>query len=409
MSAPTSPLQQRSGSTAFGPAATLPRLETPGFALYVHWPFCRAKCPYCDFNSHVRDTVDQGRWRRALLRDLDHVADRVGRRPLRSIFFGGGTPSLMPPATVAALIDRATQRFGLEPDVEVTLEANPTSVEADAFQGFRSAGINRVSLGVQALDDTDLEALGREHDAAEALAAVALAARIFPRFSFDLIYARPDQTVAAWQHELRRALDHVGDHLSVYQLTLEPGTRFHALAGRGLLRLPPDDHQAELYAAAGEMLEAAGLPAYEVSNHAAPGGESRHNLVYWRSGAFAGVGPGAHGRLDLAEGRVGTASEPVPERWLERVEDIGHGLVEIERIDRSAQIAELVMMGLRLSEGVSLTRLGELAKGDWRSALDAGGLRRALDDGRATLRRGRLVATDAGRLVLDGLVADLVR
>ncbi len=381
----------------------------PGFALYVHWPFCRAKCPYCDFNSHVRAEVDQERWRRALVAELDHAADLVpGSGPLRSIFFGGGTPSLMPPSTVADVIERAERRFGLAADVEITLEANPTSVEAARFRGFRAAGVNRVSLGVQALDDADLRALGREHTAAEALAAVALAARTFERFSFDLIYARPGQTAAAWAAELGRALDHAGDHLSIYQLTLEPGTRFHALAEHGRLRLPPDDLQAELYALSHAVLADAGLSAYEVSNHARPGAECRHNLVYWRSGAFAGIGPGAHGRLDLATGRVGTASERVPERWLERVERVGHALHPLEPLDSATQVAELVMMGLRLTEGVPLARIERLAGAPWRDALDARGLARALERGLLTVTGGRLVVSPAGRLLLDGVLVDLL-
>jgi oxygen-independent coproporphyrinogen-3 oxidase len=381
----------------------------PGFALYVHWPFCKAKCPYCDFNSHVRAEVDQQRWRRALVRELDHMAGLApAAGPLRSIFFGGGTPSLMPPATVAAVVERAVGHFGAEPALEITLEANPTSVEAARFRAYRTAGVNRVSLGVQALDDADLAALGREHSAAEALAAVALAARTFPRFSFDLIYARPGQDAAAWEAELARALDHVGDHLSLYQLTLEPGTRFHALAERGRLRLPPDDTQAELYRLSHDVVAGAGLEAYEVSNHARPGAESRHNLVYWRAGAFAGIGPGAHGRLDLAKGRVGTATERSPERWLARVERQGHGLAPFEPLDRPTQLAELVMMGLRLAEGVPLARIEALAGAPWRDALDRDGLARAERRGHVRVADGRLQATAEGRLLLDAVLVDLV-
>ncbi|MFP4361510.1 MAG: radical SAM family heme chaperone HemW [Alphaproteobacteria bacterium] len=381
----------------------------PGFALYVHWPFCRAKCPYCDFNSHVRAEVDQPRWRRALRRELDHMAALVpAAGPLRSIFFGGGTPSLMPPATVAAVIDRAVARFGAEPGVEITLEANPTSVEAERFRAYRTAGVNRVSLGVQALDDAALHALGREHSVAEALAAVDLAARTFPRFSFDLIYARPGQDARAWEAELTRALAHAGDHLSLYQLTLEPGTRFHALAERGRLRLPPDDTQAELYRLCQDLLAARGLAAYEVSNHARPGAESRHNLVYWRAGAFAGIGPGAHGRLDLAAGRVGTATERSPERWLARVERHGHGLAPFEPLDAPTRLAELVMMGLRLAEGVPLARIEQLAGRPWRDALDARGLARAERRGHLTVADGRLKATPEGRLLLDAVLVDLL-
>ena len=396
---------------AHAPAAHAPAAHAgdPGFALYVHWPFCRAKCPYCDFNSHVRAEVDQERWRRALLAELDHTATLApGAGPLRSIFFGGGTPSLMPPATVEAVIERAVRHFGAEDALEITLEANPTSVEAARFRAYRSAGVNRVSLGVQALNDADLTALGREHSAAEALAAVALAARTFPRFSFDLIYARPGQDAAAWEAELGHALDHTGDHLSIYQLTLEPGTRFHALAERGRLRLPPDDTQAELYRLSHELLAAAGLAAYEVSNHARPGAESRHNLVYWRAGAFAGIGPGAHGRLELPPGRVGTATERAPERWLARVERHGHGLAPFEPLDAATQVAELVMMGLRLAEGVPLARIEALAGVPWREALDARGLARAERRGHLVVEDGRLRATAEGRLLLDAVLVDLL-
>ena len=390
-------------------APAVPTAAEPGFGLYVHWPFCKAKCPYCDFNSHVRAEVDQDRWRRALVAELDHVAELIpAAGPLRSIFFGGGTPSLMPPATIAAVIDRAVARFGAEDGIEITLEANPTSVEAARFRAYRTAGVDRVSLGVQALDDADLTALGREHSAAEALAAVALAARTFPRFSFDLIYARPGQDAAAWEAELGRALDHAGDHLSLYQLTLEPGTRFHALAERGRLRLPPDDTQAELYRLSHDLLAAAGLAAYEVSNHARPGAESRHNLVYWRGGAFAGIGPGAHGRLDLASGRVGTATERSPERWLDRVEREGHGLAPFEPLDAATQLAELVMMGLRLAEGVPLARLEALAGRPWRDALDRRGLARAERRGHLIVEDGRLKATAPGRLLLDAVLVDLL-
>jgi len=397
-------------SDALIPARAGSAITAPGFALYVHWPFCRAKCPYCDFNSHVREEVDQPRWRAALLAELDHAAALVpGAGRLRSIFFGGGTPSLMPPATVEAVIDRAVEHFGAEPAIEITLEANPTSVEAERLRGYRAAGVNRVSLGVQALDDADLRALRREHDVVEALAAVDLAARLFPRFSFDLIYARPGQTAAAWEAELRRALAHAGEHLSLYQLTLEPGTRFHALAERGALRLPPDDTQAELYRLAQDVLEAAGLSAYEVSNHARPGAESRHNLVYWRAGAFVGIGPGAHGRLDLAQGRVGTSTERAPERWLAAVERQGHALAPLELLDRATQVAELLMMGLRLTEGVPLARIEELAARPWREAVDRAGVARAEAAGRLVVDDGRLKATAAGRLLLDSVLVELLR
>jgi putative oxygen-independent coproporphyrinogen III oxidase len=329
----------------------------PGFGLYVHWPFCRSKCPYCDFNSHVTAAVDHPRWARALVRELDHFADEAGGRPLTSIFFGGGTPSLMAPSTCAAVIERAATRFGLADDAEITLEANPTSVEAGRLADFRAAGVNRVSLGVQALDDGALRRLGREHGAAEALAAVDLAARLFPRFSFDLIYARPGQTPAAWRAELDRALVHAGGHLSLYQLTIEPGTRFHTLHARGELRLPSDDTQGELYEVTQERLAAAGLPAYEISNHARPGEECRHNLTYWRSGDWIGIGPGAHGRLSLGGERVGTETVRMPRAWLERVERVGHGERPRETLTVADRVAEMLLMGLRLTEGIAVARL----------------------------------------------------
>jgi putative oxygen-independent coproporphyrinogen III oxidase len=383
-------------------------LADAGFALYVHWPFCKAKCPYCDFNSHVRGGVDHGRWVRALVAELDHFADLAPNRALRSIFFGGGTPSLMEPATVAAVIDRAAQRWRFATDIEITLEANPTSVDADRFLGFRAAGVNRVSLGVQALNDKDLAFLGREHDTAEALAAVTLAAKVFPRHSFDLIYARPAQTAADWRAEVRRALDHANGHLSLYQLTIEPGTRFHAMALQGSLRLLDPDLQASLYELTQEVLERAGLPAYEVSNHARPGQESRHNLVYWRYGDYVGIGPGAHGRLSLVGDRLATRTMRVPERWLAAVEANGSGEEPRESVPADAQLLELLMMGLRLTEGVPLGRIEQVAGRPLRRCVDEVGLDRALAAGWLELRRDRLVATAAGRQRLDGVLRLLV-
>ncbi|HYZ27207.1 MAG TPA: radical SAM family heme chaperone HemW, partial [Geminicoccaceae bacterium] len=291
-----------------------------GFGIYVHWPFCRAKCPYCDFNSHVTGEVDHQRWARALAGEIERYAGQIGPRTLRSIFFGGGTPSLMAPQTVAAVIERATACFAPSPDLEITLEANPTSSEAGRFRALRAAGVNRVSLGVQALDDTALRLLGREHTAAEALAAVELAARLFRRFSFDLIYGRPGQTPAGWAAELTRALAHADGRLSLYQLTIEPGTRFELLQRTGALVMPADDVQADLYELTQERLAGAGLPAYEISNHARPGEACRHNLLYWRCGEWLGIGPGAHGRLDLDGQRRATEAWRLPKAWLERVE-----------------------------------------------------------------------------------------
>ena len=379
-------------------------LADQGFGLYVHWPFCRAKCPYCDFNSHVAHGFEDARWARALLSELDHFAALTPGRALGSIFFGGGTPSLMAPETVAAVIDRAASRWQLSSDVEITLEANPSSVEAKRFRGYRSAGVNRVSLGVQALDDRALAWLGRTHNVTEALAAVDLAAKLFPRYSFDLIYALPGQSASDWRGTLRKALSHAGDHLSLYQLTIEPGTRFHALAARGQLVPLPEEDQATLYALSQELLTEAGLPAYEVSNHARPGAESRHNLVYWRCGDYVGIGPGAHGRVTNAGDRLATCTLRDPARWLAAVESRGHGEETRETIDPEAQLVELLMMGLRLSEGVRVARIERLSGRPLRCTLDRSGLERAHTAGWLSEDYGRLRATAAGRQRLDGLL-----
>ncbi len=380
----------------------------PGFGLYVHWPFCRAKCPYCDFNSHVAPGVDDARWARALVAEIDRFADEIGPRPLASIFFGGGTPSLMAPATVALVVERAVARFAPAPDLEITLEANPTSVEASRLAGFRAAGVNRVSLGVQALDDAALRVLGREHSAAEALAAVDLAARLFSRFSFDLIYGRPEQTLAGWRGELERALEHAGGHLSVYQLTIEPGTRFHLLHRTGQLPMPDGDLQADFYELTQGLLEAAGLRAYEISNHARPGEECRHNLVYWRSGEWAGIGPGAHGRLNLGGARLATEAWRLPKAWLERVERERSGERLRVSLTVTEQLEELLVMGLRLAEGVELVRLERIAGRPQRDRFDPVALDRLLADGWLERPGARLVATAAGRQRLDAILAQLL-
>jgi oxygen-independent coproporphyrinogen-3 oxidase len=381
----------------------------PGFGIYVHWPFCRAKCPYCDFNSHVSGEVDHARWARALVAEIRRRADEIGPRTLRSIFFGGGTPSLMAPQTVAAVIERATASFAPAPDLEITLEANPTSSEADRFSAFRAAGVNRVSLGVQALDDAALRFLGREHSAAEALAAVDLAARLFERFSFDLIYGRPGQTASGWAAELSRALRHADRHLSVYQLTIEPGTRFELLQRTGALVMPADDVQADLYELTQDCLAGAGLPPYEISNHAKPGDACRHNLVYWRSGEWLGIGPGAHGRLDLDGERWATEAWRLPKVWLERTERLGSGERTRVSLTAAERVEELLVMGLRLVEGVDLARVAAAAGGTVDSCLDAAALDRLVADGLLGLPAGRLVATAAGRQRLDALLAALVR
>jgi len=321
--------------------------------LYIHWPFCRSKCPYCDFNSHVRAAIDQARWREALVRELRHFAAETPDRRITSVFFGGGTPSLMAPETVAAVIAAAGEAWTLDSEIEVTLEANPTSVEAGRFAAYRAAGVNRVSLGVQALDDGALAGLGRSHSAAEAIAAVETARRVFARVSFDLIYARPGQSPAAWRDELSAALRLAGEHLSVYQLTIEPATAFHAAWRRGELVPPEEPLAARLYEMTQEILEAAGLPAYEISNHARPGGQCRHNLTYWRYRDYLGIGPGAHGRLTLAGDKWALRQHRAPEAWLVAVERDGHATRTRSRLTIAERLAELVMMGLRLSEGVS--------------------------------------------------------
>jgi oxygen-independent coproporphyrinogen-3 oxidase len=382
----------------------------PGFALYVHWPFCLAKCPYCDFNSHVAAgvAVEDRAWADALVRAIDRYADELGPRTLDSIFFGGGTPSLMAPATVAAVIDRATTRFAPAPGIEITLEANPTSSEAERFAAFRTAGVNRVSLGVQALEDGALSFLGREHTAAEALTAVDLAACIFPRFSFDLIYARPGQTPAAWQAELERALGHAGGHLSVYQLTIEPGTRFHLLARTGALRVPEDDIQADLYECTQERLADAGLPAYEISNHARPGEACRHNLIYWQSGEWLGIGPGAHGRLNLGGARVATEAWRLPKAWLEHARRTGTGERRRTALMRSEQVEEMLVMGLRLVEGIAIEDLEAVAGRPANEMLDAPRLAGFVADGLLEAGGGRLAATPFGRQRLNAILGALL-
>ena len=377
-------------------------------ALYIHWPFCLAKCPYCDFNSHVRERIDQAAFARALRTELAWEAARLGKRVLRSVFFGGGTPSLMNPATVGVLLDDAARLFRPEPDMEVTLEANPTSVEAERFRGFRAAGVNRVSLGVQALDDAALRGLGRQHSAAAAVAALELARNTFPRVSFDLIYARPGQTPAAWTAELDRALALCADHLSLYQLTVEPGTAYEALHRRGELVLPDPDTQAELYQLTAERAARHGLLPYEVSNYARPGGESRHNLAYWRYEDYAGIGPGAHGRLTLDGRIVATRRHRAPEPWAERVGREGHGSTAEEELAPRDRGREMLLMGLRLSEGIDPARVLARTGLPLAALLDADVLAQAEDEGYLLHTPERLRATDEGRLRLDALLAALV-
>jgi len=418
-------------------------------ALYIHWPFCLAKCPYCDFNSHVREAIDQTRFAAALRAELAWEAARLGRRPLASIFFGGGTPSLMDAGTVAALIEDATHLFDPAPDLEVTLEANPTSVEAARLAEFRAAGVNRISIGVQSLDPKALAMLGRQHSACQAIAALEIARRLFPRLSFDLIYARPGQDVPTWRAELRRALDLAADHLSLYQLTIEPGTRFETLHRRGEIVLPDPDTAAALYEATGEEAARFGLLPYEVSNYARPGSESRHNLAYWRYADYAGIGPGAHGRLMLDGSLLATRRHRAPEPWAALVERHGHGTSTEEAVTPRERAREMLLMGLRLTEGIDPTRFARrtgialtdaidpeiveraIAEGyvEWfggppppaslraegeaiqgqPSAHGPGLLRYARNDERCDgVRQAHLRATPSGRLRLDALLARLV-
>ena len=376
-----------------------------GFGVYLHWPFCAAKCPYCDFNSHVRHAgIDEPRFLEAFRSEIAHVAGRTPGRTVTSIFLGGGTPSLMQPATVAGLLDAVAAHWSVAPGAEITLEANPSSVEASRFRGYRAAGVNRVSLGVQALDDASLKALGRLHDVAQALDAIRVAQAVFARTSFDLIYARSGQTPDLWRVELRDALALAAEHLSLYQLTIEPGTPFHGLAAAGRLVIPDDDTGRALYDVTQELCGRAGLPAYEISNHARPGAESRHNLLYWRYGEYAGIGPGAHGRLVTADGRIGTVTERAPEGWLARVEREGHGIVETEALSGPDQADEFLVMGLRLAEGIDPARYAAL-KG---RPLNGNRIGVLVADGLLERRSGgRIAATPLGAPVLNALVAEL--
>jgi putative oxygen-independent coproporphyrinogen III oxidase len=379
--------------------------ERKAFGVYVHWPFCLSKCPYCDFNSHVRHAaINEDRFARAFAREIETTAQRTGNREVSSIFLGGGTPSLMQPQTVAAILDAIGKNWRVAPDVEVTLEANPTSVEATRFAGYRAAGVNRVSLGVQALDDASLKALGRLHSAREALDAVAIARRSFERYSFDLIYARQDQTPRMWADELNLAITEAAEHLSLYQLTIEEGTPFFGLHAAGKIKTPDEALARALYDVTQEVCDRHGLGAYEISNHARQGAECRHNLVYWRGQEYAGVGPGAHGRLDIESVRHAISTEKRPEAWLMRVEANGHGVVVDDCLNSEERADEFLLMGLRLAEGIDPQRYAALSG-------------RPLDPRRIAILReegaiavdadGRLRVTQAGFPVLDAVVADL--
>jgi len=387
------------------PPEILPAREG-GFGVYVHWPFCLAKCPYCDFNSHVRHAPpDQARFVAAFRREIAHMRALHGPAEADTVFFGGGTPSLMAPETVGSILEAIHDAWPIAADAEITLEANPTSVEAARFRGYRAAGVNRVSLGVQALDDGELKALGRMHSVAEALEAVAIARAAFERVSFDLIYARPRQTPESWAAELQRALAEGCEHLSLYQLTIEPGTAFEKLYSAGKLIVPDDDHARALWDVTQEITSAAGMPAYEISNHARAGAQARHNLVYWRYGTYAGIGPGAHGRLAAGADRLATFTERQPERWLEAVEAQGHGIVSEERLEPEIQADEMLLMGLRLAEGIDLDRHARLAG----QGLDAARIDALAAEGLVVRTGQRLRVTASGFPVLNAVITELAR
>ena len=376
-----------------------------GFGLYIHWPFCTSKCPYCDFNSHVAANIDQNRWNRAYLAEIDRLADLTPGRILNSVFFGGGTPSLMDPEVVHSVLERVRARWQIANDLEVTLEANPGSVDAGRFRAYAGGGVNRLSMGVQAMNDRDLKRLGRMHTVADARRAFNIARDAFDRVSFDLIYARQDQTLSDWQAELREALSMAVDHFSLYQLTIEDGTVFGARAAAGHLKgLPGEEVESDMYMATQEICAAAGLPSYEVSNHARPGSESRHNLIYWRYGDYAGIGPGAHGRLTLLGRRLATEAPKAPGVWLDRVEQTGRGDDDAEVLSGADQAAEFLLMGLRLQEGIDPARFAALSG----RPLDPRAIAGLVEIGMLDGANGRLAATPAGRPVLNAILRGLL-
>lgn len=375
---------------------------TPPLALYIHWPFCASKCPYCDFNAHVREGgVDQAEWLAAYLADMAHWRERTGARPLTSIFFGGGTPSLMEAKTVAGIIDHANALWGLDQNCEITLEANPTSSETGKFAAFRDAGVNRLSIGVQALNDADLSALGRNHDTGEVFRAIDAARAIFDRYSIDLIYARPDQTLEAWEEELKTGLSITGGHLSLYQLTIEPGTQFHTLYKTGRLTLPDEDRTIAFYQMTQDVCADFGMPAYEVSNHAKPGQASRHNMTYWTGGDYLGIGAGAHGRIATEEGRVATLSHHAPEIWLDTVKKQGTGVNRETVLDATTQAQERLMLGLRIDAGVPISAVAGHIDTQKLAILQAEGLIEEDPD--------HISVSDKGKLLLNGIVGALIK
>jgi oxygen-independent coproporphyrinogen-3 oxidase len=379
--------------------------QNGGFGLYLHWPFCQSKCPYCDFNSHVSAQIDQSRWKTAYLNEISRVGAETQGRILNSVFFGGGTPSLMDPELVAAILQKVGDTWTLSNDVEITIEANPGSVEAGRFAGYRDAGVNRISIGMQALNDTDLRRLGRMHSATEGKAAYDIARKTFDRVSFDLIYARQDQTSAEWRAELTQALAMGPSHLSLYQLTIEDGTVFGARHSLGQLKgLPDEDVASDMYLMTQEICEAAGLPGYEISNHARPGQESRHNLIYWRMGDYAGIGPGAHGRLTLNRHRWATEAPKQPGAWLQMVEAGVAGESPRAASSREDQTLEYLLMSLRLAEGSDLARFKAISGYD----LPENKLRDLETAGLVLREAGQLKTTREGRLLLNAILRDLL-
>ena len=391
------------------PALAENKAPDPGFGIYFHWPFCRKKCPYCDFNSHVRDTVDQRVWTDALLAEFQYFADRIEPQTVTSIFFGGGTPSLMSPDTVNDLIDGVKARFPVASDIEISLEANPTSAEAENFKGYHEAGVNRLSMGVQSLQDEALRFLGREHSVKEARQTIDMARNIFPNISFDLIYALPDQTLQEWEADLKAALSLAGDHISLYQLTIEPNTGFAGAYKRGEFNLPKDEIAEEMYMATQEICSEAGLPSYEISNHAKPGAECRHNLIYWRYGGYLGVGPGAHGRLPTADGRIATNQAKKPEGWLQKVMEQGHGTeAEFVISDPIEMAEEMLLMGLRLKEGVWFENFERITSLQFDQVVKGENLRSLVDAGLLVKIDDYVAATDEGRFVLNSVLAHML-
>lgn len=378
------------------------------FGIYIHWPFCKAKCPYCDFNSHVSETIDHQKWTESYCRELSYTKTLTGTRKVQSIFFGGGTPSLMKPETVESILTHIHNLYDVAPDVEITLEANPTSIEAKKFADFKTAGINRVSIGVQSLRDNDLKFLGREHSAEEALNALKIANDNFNRVSFDLIYARPEQTVADWQKELTEALHYINGHLSLYQLTIEKGTPFYTQHARGDFRVPEQDQAGEFYEVTQKTLEKAGLPAYEISNHAVKGQESKHNLIYWQYGDYAGIGPGAHGRLSVNGKKIATRTHRAPDIWLEKVQKDENGYHPSEEIGANERLIEMMMMGLRLREGVAMKSIKQETGRAWQDVLSPDKISKLCDEGLLEISQTHIKPTLSGMQRLNGVLGYLL-